>query len=107
MKSSEVLEQQIAELKDQLLLAEEREQRAAERYQAAEERSTALTRALYRELVRTEATANLTLEESDRLLKGLRDLPETLDLEQLWEGIIEVLQPVLRFEQACRRPAIS
>ncbi|MCA9966733.1 MAG: response regulator [Anaerolineales bacterium] len=101
MKSSEVLEQQIAELRDQLLLAEEREKRAAERYQAAEERSTALTRALYRELVRTEATANLTLEESDRLLKGLRDLPETLDLEQLWEGIIEVLQPVLRFEQAC------
>ncbi|MCA9995315.1 MAG: response regulator [Anaerolineales bacterium] len=101
MKSIETLEQQLAELREQLLLAEERERRAADRYQAAEERSTALTRALYRELVRTEATANLTLEESDRLLKGLRDLPETLDLEQLWEGIIEVLQPVLRFEQAC------
>lgn len=101
MKSIEVLEQQLAELREQLLLAEEREKRAAERYHAAEERSTALTRALYRELVRTEATANLTLEESDRLLKGLRALPETLDLEQLWEGIIEVLQPVLRFEQAC------
>lgn len=101
MKSSEALVQQIAELREQLLLAEERERHAAERYQAAEERSTALTRALYRELVRTEATANLTLEESDRLLKGLRDLPETLDLEHLWAGIIEVLQPVLRFEQAC------
>ncbi|MEM7117307.1 MAG: ATP-binding protein [Chloroflexota bacterium] len=101
MKSTKALEKQIEELKEQLAIAREEGKRAADRYQAAEERSTALTRALYRELVRTEAAANLTLEESDRLLEGLRTLPETLDLAHLWEGIIQVLQPVLKFEHAC------
>lgn len=101
MKSIKALEKKIEDLKEQLAAAQEEGKRAADRYQAAEERSTALTRALYRELVRTEAAANLTLEESDRLLEGLRSLPETLDLEQLWEGIIQVLQPVLKFEHAC------
>lgn len=101
MKSNKALEKQIEDLKEQLAAAQEEGKRAADRYRAAEERSTALTRALYRELVRTEAAANLTLEESDRLLEGLRSLPETLELEHLWEGIIQVLQPVLKFEHAC------
>jgi len=90
------LEQQVEQLAARLRLAQE------EVYSAKQDKLTAEERAkeLSLDLIRTQNEAKEHLLESENLLDGLRGLTEALDVEQIFKGMLEVLQRVLVFEHA-------
>ena len=93
MADIESLQNKIKNLEAQLEAVKKETSEAKRLSLAADERANEF----YLDLVRTQEESRINTVESERLLDGLRALTEALDVEQIFAGMLNVLQEVLDF----------